>query len=58
MLNNNFYTMDDKGTLIHKMHQLQKRISRAIKKEGDKISLKTQLRLNRIKKIKESLRKK
>ena len=50
--------MDDKGTLIHKMHQLQKRISRAIKKEGDKISLKTQLRLNRIKKIKESLRKK
>ena len=50
--------MDDKGTLVHKMHQLQKRISRAIKKEGDKISLKTQLRLNRIKKIKESLRKK
>ena len=50
--------MDDKGILIHKMHQLQKRISRAIKKEGDKISLKTQLRLNRIKKIKESLRKK
>ena len=47
-----------KGTLIHKMHQLQKRISRAIKKEGDKISLKTQLRLNRIKKIKESLKKK
>jgi hypothetical protein len=50
--------MDDKGTLIHKMHQLQKRISRAIKNEGDKISLKTQLRLNRIKKIKETLRKK
>ena len=50
--------MDYKGTLIHKMHQLQKRISRAIKNEGDKISLKTQLRLNRIKKIKESLRKK
>ena len=50
--------MQDKGTLIHKMHQLQKRISRAIKNEGNKISLKTQLRLNRIKKIKESLRKK
>ncbi len=50
--------MKDKGTLLHKMHQLQKRISRAIKNEGDKISLKTQLRLNRIKKIKESLRKK
>ena len=50
--------MDDKGTLIHKMHQLQKRISRAIKNEENKISLKTQLRLNRIKKIKESLRKK
>ena len=50
--------MDEKGILIHKMHQLQKRISRAIKNEGDKISLKTQLRLNRIKKIKESLRKK
>jgi len=50
--------MDEKGTLTHKMHQLQKRISRAIKNEGDKISLKTQLRLNRIKKIKESLRKK
>ena len=50
--------MNDKGTLIHKMHQLQKRISRAIKNEGNKISLKTQLRLNRIKKIKESLRKK
>ena len=50
--------MEDKGTLIHKMHQLQKRISRAIKNEGDKISLNTQLRLNRIKKIKESLRKK
>ena len=50
--------MDDKGILIHKMHQLQKRISRAIKNEGEKISLKTQLRLNRIKKIKESLRKK
>ena len=50
--------MDDKGALIHKMHQLQKRISRAIKNEGNKISLKTQLRLNRIKKIKESLRKK
>ena len=50
--------MDDKGTLIHKMHQLQKRISRALKREGGKISLKTQLRLNRIKKIKESLRKK
>ena len=50
--------MEDKGILIHKMHQLQKRISRAIKNEGDKISLKTQLRLNRIKKIKESLRKK
>jgi hypothetical protein len=50
--------MADKGSLIHKMHQLQKRISRAIKNEGDKISLKTQLRLNRIKKIKESLRKK
>ena len=50
--------MDDKGTLIHKMHQLQKRISRAIKNEGDKISLKTLMRLNRIKKIKESLRKK
>ena len=50
--------MGEKGTLIHKMHQLQKRISRAIKNEGNKISLKTQLRLNRIKKIKESLRKK
>ncbi len=50
--------MKDKGTLLHKMHQLQKRISRAIKNEGDKISLKTQLRLNRIKKIKESLSKK
>jgi len=50
--------MEDKGILIHKMHQLQKRISRAIKNEGNKISLKTQLRLNRIKKIKESLRKK
>ena len=50
--------MDDKGTLIHKMHQLQKPISRAIKNEGEKISLKTQLRLNRIKKIKDSLRKK
>ena len=50
--------MKDKGTLIHKMHQLQKRISRAIKNEGDKISLKTKLRVNRIKKIKESLKKK
>tara|TARA_B100001059_G_scaffold143697_1_gene143639 strand:+ start:235 stop:387 length:153 start_codon:yes stop_codon:yes gene_type:complete len=50
--------MEDRGTLIHKMHQLQKRVSRAIRNEGDKISLKTLMRLNRIKKIKESLRKK
>ena len=48
--------MANRGTLIHKMHQLQKRVARAIKNEGDKLSLKTQLRLNRIKKIQEILR--
>ena len=48
--------MKDKGALIHKMHQLQKRVTRAIKNEGNKLSLKTKLRLNRIKKIKEKLR--
>ena len=48
--------MKDKGSLFHKMHQLQKRVTRAIQNEGDKLSLKTQLRLNRIKKIQETLR--
>lgn len=48
--------MSDRGTLIHKMHQLQKRVTRALKNEGEKISLKTQIRLNRIKKIQEKLR--
>ena len=48
--------MSNKGTLIHKMHQLQKRVNRALKKEGEKLSLKTKLRLNRIKKIQEQLR--
>lgn len=48
--------MANRGTLIHKMHQLQKRVTRAIKNEGDKLSLKTQLRLNRIKKIQQTLR--
>ena len=48
--------MTDKGTLIHKMHQLQKRVTRALKNEGEKLSLKTKLRLNRIKKIQEQLR--
>ena len=48
--------MPDRGTLIHKMHQLQKRVRRALKNEGEKISLKTQIRLNRIKKIQEKLR--
>ncbi len=48
--------MKDRGNLIHKMHQLQKRVTRAIRNEGDKFSLKTQLRLNRIKKIQEILR--
>jgi len=47
--------MSDKGNLTHKMHQLQKRVSRAIRNEGDKLSLKTILRINRIKKIKEKL---
>ena len=46
--------MTDKGTLIHKMHQLQKRVTRALKNEGEKISLKTKLRLNRIKKFKKN----
>ena len=48
--------MSNKGTLIHKMHQLQKRVTRALKNEGEKLSLKTKLRLNRIKKIQEQLR--
>ena len=48
--------MKDRGSLIHKMHQLQKRVARAIRNEGNKLSLKTQLRLNRIKKIQEILR--
>ena len=48
--------MKDRGGLIHKMHQLQKRVTRAIRNEGNKFSLKTQLRLNRIKKIQEILR--
>tara|TARA_X000000368_G_scaffold19409_1_gene15322 strand:- start:364 stop:522 length:159 start_codon:yes stop_codon:yes gene_type:complete len=48
--------MSNKGTLIHKMHQLQKRVTRALKNEGEKLSLKTKLRLNRIKKIQEKLR--
>ena len=48
--------MKDRGRLIYKIHQLQKRVTRAIRNEGDKLSLKTQLRLNRIKKIQETLR--
>jgi len=47
--------MSNKGDLTHKLHQLQKRVSRALRKEGDKLSLKTILRINRIKKIKEKL---
>ena len=47
--------MSDKGDLTHKLHQLQKRVSRALRKEGEKLSLKTILRINRIKKIKEKL---
>jgi hypothetical protein len=50
--------MSDKGNLTHKMHQLQKRVSRAIRNGGDQLSLKTILRINRIKKIKENLSKK
>ena len=50
--------MQEKGTLIHKMHQLQKRVTRALKNEGEKISLKTKLRLIRIKKIQAKLKSK
>ncbi len=48
--------MKDRGSLIYKLHQLQKRVARAIRNEGGKLSLKTKLRLNRIKKIQEILR--
>jgi len=47
--------MSEKGKLRYKLHQLQKRVNRAIKNNGDNASLKTILRLNRIKKIKERL---
>lgn len=49
--------MTEKGKLAHKLHQLQKRVNRAFKKNKDDMSLKTILRINRIKKIKESLSK-
>jgi len=50
--------MIDIGKLRYKLHQLQKRVNRAIKNDGDSRSLKTILRINRIKKIKELLSKK
>ena len=49
--------MSNKGRLGHKLHQLQKRVSRAIENEGIKKSLKTLLRINRIQKIKQKINK-
>ena len=49
--------MTKKGKLGHKLHQLQKRVSRALENEGVKKSLKTSLRINRIQKIKKKINK-
>ena len=45
----------DKAKLSYKLHQLQKRVNRALKKGLGSNSLKTNLRISRIKEIKKSL---
>jgi hypothetical protein len=47
--------MIDKAKLSYKLHKLQKRVNRALKKGVENNSLKTNLRINRIKEIKKSL---
>ena len=49
--------MIDKAKLSYKLHQLQKRVNRALKKGVENNSLKTNLRINRIKEIKKSIKK-
>jgi len=41
-----------KGKLAHKLHQLQKRVSRDFKNEGHNPDLKTSMRISRIKELK------
>ena len=45
----------DKAKLSYKLHQLQKRVNRALKNGLESNSLKTNLRIIRIKEIKKSL---
>jgi hypothetical protein len=49
--------MNDIAKLRYKLHQLQKRLTRGFKNVGHTNSLKHKLRMSRIKKIKETLRK-
>jgi hypothetical protein len=49
--------MNDIAKLRYKLHQLQKRLTRGFKNEGHTLSLKSKLRISRVRKIKETLRK-
>ena len=49
--------MTNTNKLTKKLHQIQKRVNRAIRNNANDTSLKTHLRINRIKKIKEFLSK-
>ena len=49
--------MNDIAKLSYKLHQLQKRLTRGFKNEGHSQSLKSKLRMSRVKKIQETLRK-
>ena len=49
--------MNDIAKLRYKLHQLQKRLARGFKNEGHSHSLKSKLRMIRVKKIQETLRK-
>ena len=46
-----------KGKLAHKLHQLQKRVSRDFKNEGHNPDLKTSMRISRIKELKKEINK-
>ena len=46
-----------KGKLAHKLHQLQKRVSRDFKNKGHNPDLKTSMRISRIKELKKEINK-
>jgi hypothetical protein len=46
-----------KGVLIHKLHQLQKRIKRSLDNKGHTSDLKMKIRLKRVKKLQNQIRK-